>query len=277
MIYLNAEVVSGLGEDTFWTWFKREFATSVFKEPTELEDCDVVLRYSTLGFLPVIGKQVALCWELYPAMKERFGLTLWDDKIAAINETARYATYRTVGSELTRADYEGFGSVEVIPIGVDVDLFRPLPNKEELRAKYDLPTGGEIGVWVGTAHPMKGFVLLLEYARHHPDIHWIIICKTEHESLTMSGASSFVHIPQQTCCELINAADFFLSTSLLRPFFMAEWEAMACNVPVRIIGDPHKEFTPSADPRNDLLGRGWDRPAVKKRWEEFLAERGITW
>ena len=25
MIYLNCEVKSGLGEDTFWTWFEREF------------------------------------------------------------------------------------------------------------------------------------------------------------------------------------------------------------------------------------------------------------
>lgn len=26
MIYLNTEIFSGLGEDTFWTWFKREFS-----------------------------------------------------------------------------------------------------------------------------------------------------------------------------------------------------------------------------------------------------------
>jgi len=277
VIYLNAEVVSGLGEDTFWTWFHREFPSSVFKEPTELGDSDVVLRYSTLGFLPVVGKQVALCWELYPAMKERFGSSLWDDKIAAVRETARYATYRTVASDLTRADYETYGSVEVIPIGVDVDVFRPLPNRGELRAKYGLPADREIGVWVGTAHPMKGFALLLEYARQNPDVHWITICKTDYESVDMPGASSFVHVPQEAGCELINAADFFLSTSLLRPFFMAEWEAMACDVPMRLIGEPGKEFTPSASPRADLFRWKWDRPSVKKRWEQFFAERAITW
>lgn len=277
MIYLNAEVVSGLGEDTFWTWFHREFPSSVFDEPAELRDCDVVLRYSTLGFLPVVGKQVALCWELYPAMKERFGSLLWDDKIAAVRETARYATYRTVASDLTRADYETFGSVDVIPIGVDVDVFRPLPDKAALRDRYGLPQDREIGVWVGTAHPMKGFALLLEYARRHPDVHWITICKTEYESVAMPAASGFVHVTQQTGCELINAADFFLSTSLLRPFFMAEWEAMACDVPMRLVGVPGKEFTPSAHPRQDLLELGWDRPSVKRRWEEFLSARGIEW
>jgi glycosyltransferase involved in cell wall biosynthesis len=277
VIYLNAEVVSGLGEDTFWTWFHREFPSSVFEEPTELADCDVVLRYSTLGFLPVVGKQVALCWELYPAMRERFGSSLWDDKIATVRETARYATYRTVASDLTRADYEMFGSVDVIPIGVDLDVFRPLPDKRRLRARYGLPDDKEIGVWVGTAHPMKGFALLLEYARDHPDIHWITICKTDFEAVAMPGASSYVHVTQQTSCELINAADFFLSTSLLRPFFMAEWEAMACDAPMRLVGESGKEFVPSTSPRADVLRLGWDRPTVKKRWEQYLAVRGVTW
>ena len=277
MIYLNPEIISGLGEDTFWTWFHREFPGSVFDEPRRLDDTDILLRYSTLGFLPVVGKQVALCWELYPAMRDRFGSTIWDDKIASVRETARYSTYRTVASELTRADYEQYGSVEIIPIGVDVDTFRPLGDKMGLREKYGLPQDREIGVWIGTMHPMKGFAHLLEYARKHPDVHWITICKTEHEAVMMPGATRFVHAPQQTSCELMSAADFFLGTSLLRPFYMAEWEAMACDIPMRIIGEQDKEFVPSAHPREDVLALGWDRPSVKRQWELFFTERGITW
>lgn len=277
MIYLNAEIVSGLGEDTFWTWFHREFPNSVFEEPTSLKDDDAVLRYSTLGFLPVIGKQVALCWELYPGMRERFHSSLWDEKIARVHETARYSTYRTVASTLTRHYYEEYGSVDIIPIGVDVDLFRPIADKRALREKHRLPLDREIGVWVGTAHPMKGFALLIEYARAHPDVHWVVICKTELEAVSMPAASTFIQAPQQTSAELINAGDFFLSTSLLEPYFMAEWEALACNVPMRLIGEPGKEFVPSANPRDDVFRMGWDRPSVKKLWEKFLADRGIRW
>lgn len=277
MIYLNAEVVSGLGEDTFWTWFQREFPSAVFEEPKSLRDEDILLRYSTLGFHPVIGKQVALCWELYPGMSERFNSTLWDAKIAKVREAARYSTYRTVASSLTQDYYLEFGSVDIVPIGVDTDLFRPLPDKMELRAKYGLPTDQEIGVWVGTAHPMKGFALLLEYARANPDVHWITICKTEAEAVAMPGASAFIHVPQATNCELINAADFFLSTSLLRPYYMAEWEALACDVPMRIVGDADKEFVPSAGPRSDVFRLGWDRPSVKRKWEDFFRDKGIGW
>lgn len=276
MIYLNAEIVSGLGEDTFWTWFQREFPNSSFEEPRRLTDEDVVLRYSTLGCLPVVGKQIALCWELYPAMKERFGSSLWDEKIAMVHETARYATYRTVATNLTRPLYEAYGTVDIIPIGVDTDIFRPLRDKESLRRKYGLPANQEIGVWIGTAHPMKGFALLVEFARLNPQIHWVTICKTTHESVAMPGASRFVHVDQPTVSELINAGDFFLSTSLLGPYFMAEWEAMACDIPMKLIGEQAKEFMPSENPRDDLFDLGWDRPSVKKKWEVLFEERGIA-
>jgi glycosyltransferase involved in cell wall biosynthesis len=276
MIYLNAEIISGLGEDTFWTWFHREFPGSVFEEPRRLNDDDVVLRYSTLGFLPVVGKQVALCWELYPAMKARFGGGLWDETIARVQEAARYATYRTVASDLTRPTYEPFGSVEIIPIGVDTDAFRPLPNKSELRVKHGLPRDREIGVWVGTAHPMKGFTLLADYATRNPDVYWVTICKTALESVSLPDATNLVHVDQATLAELISAADFFLSTSLLGPYFMAEWEAMACDVPMRLIGDLEKEFTPSPHPREDVFRLGWDRPSVKRQWQSFFEAKGIS-
>jgi glycosyltransferase involved in cell wall biosynthesis len=277
MIYLNCEVKSGLGEDTFWTWFAREFPSSSFEIPQKLSDEDIVLRYSTLGFLPIEGKQVALCWELYPQMKKVFSSDQWNPIIDKVNETARYSTYRTVATKNTVADYEKFGSVEVIPIGVDTDLYKPLDNKKELREKYDLPSDKKIGIWIGTYHPMKGYSDLIRYAAAHQDIYWIVIWKWQHEAGKMEGAKNFVQIPQEEICELINASDFFLSTSKLCPFYMAEWEAMACNIPFVFCGDSKREFVPSANTRDDVFRMGWDRKSVKKQWEKFLLERGIRW
>lgn len=277
MIYLNCEVKSGLGEDTFWTWFEREFPGCSFEEPDKLGDEDIVLRYSTLGFLPVVGKQVALCWELYPQMSRFFGLDMWDVRLQKIYETSRYSTYRTVATEESVVDYKRFGYVDVIPIGVNTELYKPMNNKKELRKKHNIPDDKKVGIWIGTCHPMKGYDELLKYAAKHQDVHWILVWKWDIEALPMIGASNFTKIPQQQIVELINCADFFLSTNKLSSYFMAEWEAMACGIPFIIIETSKREFYPSANPRNDVFERGWDRESVKQHWTRFLTDRGVKW
>lgn len=277
MIYLNCEIKKGLGEDTFWTWFHREFPNSSFDIPKKLNKNDILLRYSTLGFLPIEGKQMALCWELYPRMKERFNTDQWNNIIEKVNECARYSTYRSVATIDTVDDYSIYGSVNVIPIGVDIETFRPLNNKEELRKKYNLPADKKIGVWIGTTHPMKGFSKVMEYAALNPDVYWILIWKREKESLNIENSSNFVQIPQVQMNELLNAGDFFLSTSQLRPYYMAEWEAMASNIPFIFYGNVEREFIPSNQPRNDVLEMGWDRDSVKEQWIRFFEENGVEW
>lgn len=277
MIYLNCEVKSALGEDTFWTWFEREFPSSSFEIPSKLNDNDIVLRYSILGFLPVVGKQVALCWKLYPQMVNFFGIDMWDDRLQKIYETARYSTYRTVAMQESVKDYERFGSVDVIPIGVNTDMYRPMEDKRELRSKYEIPQNRKVGIWIGTCHPMKGYDEFIKYAAHYPDIYWIIIWKWQMEALEMSGASNFIKIPEQQISELINCADFFLSTNKLSSYFIFEWEAMACNIPFVIIETSKREFYPSDRSRNDVFERGWDRISVKRKWEKFLSDRGVGW
>lgn len=277
MIYLNCEVKSGLGEDTFWTWFSREFPNSSFDTPGKLNDEDMLLRYSTLGYLPIEGKQMALCWELYPEMKTHFNTACFDDRARIVDNTARYSTYRTVATPITVKNYDRYGQVEVIPIGVDTDLYKPLNNKNKLREKYNLPKNKKIGIWIGTFHPMKGVTKLLEYAALNPDIEWVIIWKWEMEELKIDNAHNFVKIKQAQVCELLNAADFYLSTSQLAPYYMAEWEAMATNIPFVFYGNTEREFYPSKNPRDDVFAMGWDRKSVKQKWINFFKKKGIKW
>jgi glycosyltransferase involved in cell wall biosynthesis len=278
MIYLNAEVISGLGDDTFWTWFKREFPTSTFEEPKGLTEKDIVLRYSTMGPLQVFpAKTVGLLWELYPEMKEKLASDEWDTKLETIYRCAKFSTYRAVGSHLTTGFYERYGSVDVIPIGIDTDLFRPIAEKDVLRDKYGIPKNKRVGMWSGTLHPMKGYDRLLEVSRSNPDIHWIIVWKQQSEAGCMERANNFTLVPQNVLAELMNAADFYLCCGLLSPFYMVEWEAMACNLPMMIVGDAKKDFVPSDSPRDDIFSLGWDRKSVKHKWENYLVKRGIEW
>lgn len=283
-VYLSAEHISGLGEDTFWTWFQREFPSSKFMVPNKLNDSDIVLRYSVLG--PITsGKAVALLWELLPEMKVKLRSNVWDEKIRKIRQCAKESQYRTIASPIMKGYYEEFGEVDYIPLGVNTDLFKPIADKEMLRKKYGLPLDRKIGFWCGTTHPMKGFDKLREWAKEHPEIYWIIVWKQRSETPNVFAQlkmrlekrfSSYLHVSQETLAELMNAADFFLVPGMLRPFYLVEWEAMACDLPPVIIGEQTKDFVPSNHPREDIFRLKWDRKTVRKIWEEYLTSRGVT-
>ncbi len=273
MIYLSAEVVSGLGEDTFWTWFKREFPTSVFGLPDakNAEDGDIVLRYSTLGPAHCIGKSqsVALLWELHPEMRRSLQSNEWDGVISRINSCGKLSDYRTLASPYMLQFYEHLGHIDVLPIGVDTDLFTPIyVEKRVLRWKYQIPDGSAVGIWVGTGHPMKGFDKLVDYARTKPNVHWIIVWKNGQEKDFPFPATHFTKVPQKVLADLMNAANFFVCCGRLKPFYMVEWEAMACNLPFVMLTE--REFVPTRNPREDVIRLGWDRKSAKKQWSSYL-------
>lgn len=252
MIYLVPEFRSSIGDDTFWTWFNREFP-SEFDPPESINEDDRVLQYAMLGPSPVKGgKKIACLWELYPEMK-RFGLSDKQQKIEKMKECYESCELKTVSSK-SLLDY--YPEATVLPIGVDTELFKP-KDKNEMRLRHHIPLNRKVGFWAGTAHPMKGLDRKAQYQKENPDVYWITVFKDS-------------KLSQEHLAELINCADFGLFTSRLRPYFMTEWEMMACNLPIVDISGMQRDFEPSANPRSNVLDLGWDRVATKQQWTEFL-------
>ena len=270
MIYLCAEVVSGLGEDTFWTWLKREVKNTSFDIPRVLKKEDVVLRYSTLGSTQFPDQTIGLLWELYPEMKEKLKSNQWDNTINKVYDCAKTCKYKTVASSLMVDYYKDYGKLDLIPIGINTDLFKPIPDKDVIRKKYNIPINKKVGFWGGTTHPMKGFDKVIEYKNSNSDIYWIIAWKQKGDDGYLPDASNFVHVSQQQLSELMACSDFCLSTSRLRPFYMVEWEAMACNLPMIILDNMNKDFSPSSSPREDIFRLKWDRISAKSLWVNYI-------
>lgn len=274
-IHLHPEVRSGLGEDTFWLWAKREFPNSVWFGEAPQEKGDVILQYSTLGKAPEgPATSIALCWELYPEMVRQMGPNpVWVDKVARTKACAEACDRRVASSHLVVKDYEMHGDIDILPIGVNGDVFKPMNNKEELRKKHNIPLDRQVAIWCGTKHPMKGFDTITTYAHQNPDIFWIIIWKSRRESTncTFEG-QAHIHVTQDKYAELMNCSDYYAMSGLLEPYYMCEWEAMACDLPFLNLR-PHKvkDFVPSESPRNDLAKMGWLRKHTKKLWLDYIA------
>lgn len=270
-IYTSPQVRSGYGEETFWVWAEEEFPAIDISKASEITESDVVLRYSTLGPIATKARTIACCWELYPEMK----VMLNDDSYAHTIETtfctARSCDRITVASKFSVPYYEHCGKVDVLPIGVDTDHFREYTReeKEDTRRKNGIPLGIEVGLWVGTTHKMKGFERVQKYADEHPDIFWIIVFYGSYGTFVGNG-KQFNFVPQSYLPDIMNCADFQISASMLRPFFIVEYEGMACNLPQRNISGLEKEWDGSISPRDSIFKNRWDRKTAKTDWLKYI-------
>lgn len=271
-IYLNPVIRSGLGEDTFWTWFEREFDDAEFGVPNQLGPRDVVLHYSTKGAAQHPANSICLLWELYPEMKLQLQTQKYNKYMAAIDLAARTSAAHTISSNLMVPFYEQYGILDILPIAVNADLFTPMENKAELREKHGIPADKKVAFWGGNTHDFKGSHILRDWAQKNPDVHIIAAWTYKQFASTLDGASNYVQVPQRQLAELMNCADFFLRTSLLRPYYMVEWEAMACDIPFVFASDVDKEFDPGTEPRKALLSRQWDRATAKKVWRQYIED-----
>jgi glycosyltransferase involved in cell wall biosynthesis len=274
MIYLSPlnGLKSGYGEETFWVWFENNFKNTSFNLASKYTPNDFLLTYSVCDILNVKpATTISLCWELYPEMKKVFKDNQWDNKIQKTYKSAKNADRITVATKFAIPYYKEFGNVDVIPIGVDTDLFKPVSDKEKhnLKIKYNIPLDKEIGFWCGTMHPMKGQSLLQKYAKENPNIYWIIVWYPT-KGIFYGNGLQFVLVNQKKMSELMNLCDFQLSTSLLQPYFIIDYEGMSCNLKRREISKLERDFEVGDNPRDNIFEHKWDRHTVKKIWTEYL-------
>jgi glycosyltransferase involved in cell wall biosynthesis len=274
MIYLNPAKASALGEDTFWTWMKREVPDSSFGVPSSIENDDVILHYSVKGPSPHPGNTICLLWELYPEMAKAMGSRRkYARQIAKIESSAASARALTVSSPCMREFYEHHGKgIDVLPIAVDTELFSPLDNKKELRDKFDIPNDRKVVFWGGNTRGFKGPDQLQEWMRNNPDVHVIAVWTYRRFSASLEGASNFVQVSQAQLVELMNCADAFLCTNILRPYYMIEWEAMACGLPFIFTNDVQRDFLPGDSPREAMMKMNWDRASAIQIWLDYIGE-----
>jgi glycosyltransferase involved in cell wall biosynthesis len=128
--------------------------------------------------------------------------------------------------------------VALVPIGADIELFRPLPGP-----RRRVP--GRIMTTASADVPLKGLSFLLEalakLRTEQPDAHLVVIGEPRPASaaaqtmvrLGLEGAVSFrPGVSDQQLVELYNEASVAAVPSLYEGFSLPAVEAMACEVPV---------------------------------------------
>lgn len=132
--------------------------------------------------------------------------------------------------------------IEVIPNGIDIELFKPM-DKAECRKKLSLPLDKKIVLFVGNLEKVKGVDILVEAMKGLPEDACLVIVgegsltqdtKTQRhkdtrlkDRITFAGAKPHSEIPIW-----MNAADVFCLPSRNEGCPNVILEALACGVPI---------------------------------------------
>jgi D-inositol-3-phosphate glycosyltransferase len=212
-------------------------------------DAPIVQMFHTLGHMKNSVAATPDEWEAERRIEAEAQVMTFADRLVAATPLERAQMVWLYGADAAR--------ISVVPCGVDLGLFQPIPQ-DEAKHMLDLPPSRRIILFVGRIEPLKGIdTLLRAIALVAPDIpHWqqdlsvIIIggapgagvdkvnaelarlqqLRAElglKELVTFQGAKD-----QDSLVYYYSAAEMVVVPSHYESFGMVALEAMACGTPV---------------------------------------------
>ena len=175
----------------------------------------------------------------------------------AMNKSMKRADVVVTDSEFSRSEIIKYfpqyrDKVEVVPCGVDCDMFKPVQDRsiiEKVKANHNIK--GKYFLYLGTLEPRKNLTRLVKayeiLSRRKEDCPLLVLAGGKgwlydeiFEEVNKSGLGDKViftqYIPGEEICPLMNGAEAFVFPSLYEGFGMPPLEAMACGTPVIVAG-----------------------------------------
>ena len=209
----------------------------------------------------VAGSELSTSWDVphvtmfhttaLTKMLARFGEQEPEGRVEAERAVMADTNAIIVSTEQERLDMARLygtesAKINVLPAGVDLELFRPT-DKADARRSLGLPDRNVV-LSVGRVEPLKGFDILLTAMAsldERSDTTVIIVggdeesspeldrLRTLGETLGLDGNVRFTRaVSQERLSMYYNAADVFVLPSYYESFGLVALEAMACGVPV---------------------------------------------
>lgn len=138
-------------------------------------------------------------------------------------------------SDQTRAEVERFfgHAATTVWYPLDIERFRPL-DRAEAERRLGITSSGKVGLFVGSAGPMKNLAIVRGLVRDLPEVSWLVALRgsvpkdfLDHPRIRLFHDATDDQLPL-----LYNAADFSVCPSLFEPFGYVVAESLACGTPV---------------------------------------------
>lgn len=138
-------------------------------------------------------------------------------------------------SDQTREEVRRFFDYDSTAMWLPIDTARFKPGDVfESRTAFNLPKKKAVGLFVGSAHPMKGFPIVQTLVQRLPEVHWVLALRGDlpNDEVARPNVSILQNVPHDRIPMLYDAADFSVCPSLYEPFGYVVAEALACGIPV---------------------------------------------
>jgi len=245
----------------------------------------LVLSNSTVGWYP-FGKKVkhaqffhgtfrGQAEAIRPFIKYRGYLRLkwWDsmvlERLSGKNSIA-FCCSEQIRSEIRR--FFGYDA-EVMWYPIDLNHFRRL-DTEDCRRRLGIEAA-RVGLYVGSAHPMKGFGAVVHVAKNFPQVTMLVAVRgpMPNEIEKLPNVRVFHDATYDLLPVLYNAADFSMCPSRYDPFPFVVSEALASGTPV--IASPHGAsltFYTESDLKELLVTSTDDLAGFERAVQEVLSD-----
>ena len=253
----------------------------------------IVQMFHTLGHMKNSVASSPEEWETEQRIEAEGRVMRLADRLVAATPLERAQMVWLYGADASK--------VSVVPCGVDLDLFRPIPPDEARRA-LGLPTGRRVILFVGRIEPLKGIETLLraialiapEIPRWQEDLSVIIVGgapgagveQTNAELLRLEKLGAELGIEglvtfqgaqdQETLVYYYSAAEMLVMPSHYESFGMVALEAMACGTPVVASKVGGLAFSVQ-DGETGFLVPGGDPAALASRIRLLLTDDQLRW
>jgi len=138
-------------------------------------------------------------------------------------------------SDQTREEVQRFFGFDSITTWLPIDTEQFSPGDATAgRIAFNLPREKRVGLFVGSAHPIKGFPVVQSLMNRLPEVHWVLALRggAPDAGGWTPNATVLRDVSHDDIPLLYRSADFSVCPSLYESFGYVVAEALACGTPV---------------------------------------------
>jgi glycosyltransferase involved in cell wall biosynthesis len=278
------EGIEGLEDKTFGHTSFSMLADKIENEAKKNGKPDYIIRNATFFRKLMLGcRTISLLQDVYQGSRRAEQISVCNNSSVVVFNSPFIAS---------KYNKEIVSQKIIIPIGIDFELFKPIPDKENIREELGILKNSVLFVGDSTVTP-KGFDLMTDIIRNS-SANFCLVMKDDYR-ISHPRIRVFNKVSHDKLVKIYNSCSMLVCTSRVETLHLAGIEAAACGLPIlttnvgiyfnripgkwgmvsnpsRMVGNMHNMLSNlhNYDARAYFLNEGLDKKETIKKWSNLV-------